>query len=96
MVVLFVLCLVFFFFFFFFFFNFVLLAPYVCFHIYSTTKLRKMCSSAYYNKSRKYLEIQTSEWYSKNMHTKKCQQQPSFINQPEAEFLKQATLVVFR
>ena len=33
---------------------------------------------------------------SKNMQTQKCLQQPSFINQPEAEFLKQATLVDFR
>ena len=31
--------------------------------IYSTKKLRKMCSSAYYNKSSKSLEIQTAEWY---------------------------------
>ena len=31
--------------------------------IYSTKKLRKMCSSAYYKKSSKGLEIQTSECY---------------------------------
>ena len=33
---------------------------------------------------------------SKNMHTQTCQQQPSFINHPQAEFLKQVTLVDFR
>ena len=32
-------------------------------YIYSTKMLRKMCSSVYYNKSSKVLEIQTSEWY---------------------------------
>ena len=30
---------------------------------YSTKKLRKMCSRAYYNKSSKVLDGQTSEWY---------------------------------
>ena len=35
----------------------------VAIYIHSIKKLRKMCSSTYYNKSSNVLEIQTSKWY---------------------------------